>query len=297
MLPVVKIQRFSTHDGEGVRTVVFLKGCPLRCKWCHNPETQSLEKQFLFLPLRCIGCGACMAVCAPKAHVFDGSKHWIDRKKCIGCMSCVGVCPAGALEQVGRDMTEEEILKEVEKDRVFFGEKGGLTLSGGEPMIHGAEAVLLLERAKERGLNTAIETCGFFDSSYIEGLAQATDLFLWDFKDADPARHETYTGVSNERILKNLFLLDRYPVRIELRCIMVKGVNMDPAEINRIIETAAALKHLTKVTLLPYHPYGVSKGEQAGMEVKANPLWIPDAKEIEGIQAQINESLGLGGKN
>ncbi len=285
-LPVTKIQRFSTHDGPGVRTTVFLKGCPLRCAWCHNPETQSARQEVMFSSAMCVLCGSCAAVCA--AHLV-GEEHGFDRSACVGCGRCADACPTGALEMASTLMTVEGILAAVMQDAAFYGESGGITLSGGEPMAHPEGAIALLRAAKAAGLHTAMETCGHFPAEYLSELAAVTDLFLWDYKDSDSLRHERYTGVGNARILENLRALDALGAQIELRCILVKGVNLTDAHLAAIAETYHALRNSPGVTLLPYHAYGSSKARQLGREDNARPEWIPTQEDMAHARAFLRE--------
>ena len=291
-LLVTKIQRFSTHDGPGVRTVVFLKGCPLRCKWCHNPETQSGRPQLFFSPQSCIGCGACTAVCPTGAHKLDVDVgHRFDVSKCGGCLRCTRVCPTGAAEPVGVAMRVEQIIEQALRDQAFYGKDGGLTLSGGEPMLQAEGCLALLRAAKEAGLSTAIETCGYFAENDVPELVAQTDLLLWDFKDSNAARHKAYTGVSNERILHNLFLADQSAQQIVLRCIMVKGVNMDEEHYNAIAQVQRELRSCIGVELIPYHAYGGSKMAQLGYSDNGNKDWIPDAAALRTAKETL-ERLG-----
>ncbi len=223
-LPVVEIQRFCMHDGPGIRTTVFIKGCPLRCKWCHNPETHKKENEIYYSPSKCIRCGNCN-ICKNGAHQFTTGKHVFDRDRCLMSEDCVGVCPTKALESVSQEMGIDEIIYEVLRDVAFYGKEGGLTISGGEPMAYPKETIALLKAAKENNLNTAVETCGYFDKAFLPTLCQYTDTLLWDFKDSDKERHIEYTGVSNERIIENLLLADSLKANIELRCILVNTVN------------------------------------------------------------------------
>ena len=202
-LRVTEIQRFCMHDGPGVRTTVFLKGCPLRCAWCHNPETQRAEPELLLNVARCIGCLACVSVCPSEAQAFD-SIRTVDRDNCRACGACAEVCPTAALEVCGREYTAGELADVIERDRAFYGERGGVTLSGGEPLLQGEGILALLRECRERGIPTAVETCGFADPSVIEAAVPHVDLFLWDVKDTDDVRHKRYTGVSSARIIENL---------------------------------------------------------------------------------------------
>ena len=218
-LIVSEIQRFCMHDGPGVRTTVFLKGCPLRCKWCHNPETQNASPELLYYTKKCIACQACL-VCENGVHSFADGVHHIDKSKCTSCFKCAGICPASALEICGKAMTVEEICEEAEKDLAFYGEAGGITLSGGEPLFQPA-ALELLAYCKEKGLGTAVDTCGYFSEELLVPAVEATDVFLWDIKDTDDARHIEHTGVSIKTILENLKKADHLGAKIKLRFILV----------------------------------------------------------------------------
>ena len=220
-MKVTEIQRFCMHDGPGIRTVVFLKGCPLRCKWCHNPETQSVNNEILFYPNKCIGCGACAGVCQNGAHTFAETGHSFSRNLCAACMKCAQACCSKAITASHAEMTVDEIVAEIMKDMAFYGENGGVTLSGGEPLMNMAEAIELLKECKKRGVNTAVETSGFFDTAFLPELVPLTDCFLWDFKDSDARRHMEYTGVSNEKIVENLLTADSLGAETVMRCIMV----------------------------------------------------------------------------
>ncbi len=289
MVPVTKIQRFSTHDGPGVRTTVFFKGCPLRCRWCHNPETQSSAMQVYYTEKFCIGCGACALVCPMGAHTFSDGAHRFDAARCRGCLRCAQVCPSMACEACARLMTVSEILAEAERDRPFFGPQGGITLSGGEPMVHPEAALTLLEEAKARGLHTAVETCGVFGDHHVARLTACTDLLLWDFKDSDPARHQAYTGGSNEGVVARLRQADALGGRSRLRCIMVRGVNMERAHYEAIAELYHGLRHCEGVDLLPYHPFGTSKTKQLGRQDEQHTEWMPKQEEVQAVAAFLRE--------
>jgi len=289
-LRVTEIQRFCMHDGPGIRTTVFLKGCPLRCAWCHNPETQKATAELLFDARRCIGCGACLKACAYGVHGGTDC-HEVDREKCRVCGACTAVCPTHALELCGEEMSLEEILAEIERDRAFYGENGGVTLSGGEPFLQGRAAIELLRLCRQRGLHTAVETCGFFDEKLLADAVSATDLFLWDVKDTDSERHKRYTGVSNELILQNLARADALGARIRLRCILVAGVNTDAEHYRRIAALADSLSRLDGVDLIPYHAYGGSKATLLGLADNGRRDWIPTEEQI----AEAKQSLAAHG--
>lgn len=278
-MKVTEIQRFCMHDGPGVRTVVFLKGCPLRCRWCHNPETQLLGQQILFYDRKCIGCGGC-AVCPKGAHRFESENHLFDREKCTGCGICAENCCCGALEPAMKEMTVDEILAAVEKDRAFYGKDGGITLSGGEPLIQAEEVLDLLRVCRERGIGTVIETCGYFDGRILEELVPLTDLFLWDIKDTDDERHREYTGVSGQLIRENLLQADVLGAETVMRCIMVRGVNIEETHLRTVAELWHRLKRCRYVELLPYHAYAGSKMVPLGLPDNGRTDWILDEEEL-----------------
>ncbi len=284
LVPVTEIQRFSTHDGDGIRTVVFLKGCPLRCEWCHNPETQNAYNELFYTDKNCILCGQCASVCPNHCHSIISDNHVFDRSNCKRCISCVSGCPANALSAVSKMMSVDDIVNEVMKDSAFYLDKGGVTLSGGEPLMYPLECIEILSVLKSKGVHTAIETCGFFDSQYAGRIADVTDLFLFDFKDSDRDRHRKYTGVYNDKIIENLYLLDNCGKDIVLRCIMINQVNMDENHTREIARVYHTLKHCIRVDLIPYHPYGNSKYTRLGLQPKHNKELIPDRRALSQIK-------------
>lgn len=275
---VADIQRFCMHDGPGIRTTVFLKGCPLRCAWCHNPETQSKKRELLYYENKCIGCGAC-AVCNQNVHKFS-EPHTIERDLCIGCGKCAAECPTGALEIVGKDYTVDKLFEIIEKDRAFYGEKGGLTLSGGEPFFQAEESLAFLKLCKENGIHTAVETCGYFSLDILNGAIPLTDLFLWDIKDTDSKRHKEYTGVSNERIISNLMLADSLGAKTRIRCILINGNNTTKEHYKRVHEIYHKLKNCEGVEFLPYHSFGGAKDVALGKSNSGNDCWIPSKEQV-----------------
>ncbi len=268
------------HDGPGLRTTVFLKGCPLRCAWCHNPETQKNGGELLFYPNKCIGCGGCIRACSQGTHIIQ-EQHTVDRTKCTLCGECVKICPTGALEICGTKYSIEEILSVVEKDRAFYGENGGITISGGEPLSQKEATIALLKACKERGLHTVIETCGYGDTEVLRMMIPFVDLFLWDVKDTEDARHKKYTGVSNQKILDNLSVADACGARIRLRCILVNGINTKEEHYRSIAEIALSLSNCEGVELLPYHAYGGTKAVFLGDKDNGRKEWIPNAEQLE----------------
>ena len=262
---IFDIEKFAVHDGPGIRTVVFMKGCPLHCLWCHNPESQAFQTELLFNTTKCVKCGMCVPVCPEKCHSVTAEEHTFDRSKCIACGRCADVCPAEALKLVGKEMTVDEVLQEVLKDRVFYQNSGGgMTLSGGEPLAHFEFTLALLKAAKEAGLHTAIETSGFASWERIRQLLPFVDLWLWDVK-ATPEKYETLTGVPWDPIYKNLKNVAEAGGKIVLRCPLIPGVNDEDAHLIRIASLANELGASVKqIDLEPYHPMGEGKSQELG---------------------------------
>lgn len=264
---IFNIQRFSVQDGPGIRTTVFFKGCPLRCRWCHNPESQHTAREIAYHTDKCIGCGACGAVCPSGAHRFEEGRHVFLRERCTACGRCAEVCCAQALEAIGRRAPVEEVLREVLADKEFYAQSGGgMTLSGGEPLAQPEFATALARAAKEAGVSVCVETCGYADPAILLRLAEFTDIFLFDYKLTDPEKHKAFTGVSNEKILSNLEELDRNGVQTILRCPMIPEVNLEDSHFEGIARQANRLQHCLGIDLEPYHPLGISKSEQLGRQ-------------------------------
>jgi pyruvate formate lyase activating enzyme len=287
---IFNIQRFSTHDGPGIRTVVFFKGCPLRCDWCHNPESQGAEAEVFYSPNLCCGCRACAQACPQGAHRFEDGRHVHDRARCVRCLRCGETCPAGALEPVGRTVTVAQVLADICKDRVFFEEsRGGLTLSGGEPAFQPEFALALLRGARDAGIATCVETSGCASAETFRAMAALTDLFLWDVKDTDAARHLAHTGVTPEALLDNLRLVDRLGAPSILRCILLKGVNLEPRHLDRLAAIFHELRHCSGVELLPYQPLGQAKAERLGRASTEQTAWEPDPAGMEQARHAFRE--------
>lgn len=289
---VFQIQRFSLFDGPGVRTVVFLKGCPLHCIWCHNPEGLSAKPQLLFHSGRCIGCMDCISACPKRCHSQKNGVHRFDRTDCIGCGACSRQCCTGALSLAGTEMNAEEVMAQVLQDRdIYLQSGGGLTVSGGEPFFQPDFTVRLLQLAKEAGIHTVVETSGFCAAESIREAAKYTDLFLYDYKVTDDALHKKLCGVSNKTILSNLKLLDALGAEVILRCPIIPGQNDDPGHIHGIGAVAAAHPCVKQVHLEPYHRLGIGKATQLGMDSVFDTA-PPDKELMERYRRDIQAACG-----
>lgn len=287
LLRVTDVQRFSAHDGPGIRTVVFLKGCPLRCAWCHNPETQRAEPEIRFVAARCIGCGACAATCPRGAHRCSPERVF-DRSKCIACGACAATCPAGALERVGEERSVAELLGLVRRDAPFYGREGGLTLSGGEPMAQPEGALALLAAAREAGIGTCVETCGAFDPAFAPRLASLADTVLFDLKDTDAARLRENAGGDLDAILRALRALDAAGANLALRCVLVPSVNLLESHARAVADVFRSLRHARHVELLPYHSWGVDKAVQTGRGQRV--FKTPDPADVDAFARILRET-------
>lgn len=264
---IADISRFSTHDGPGIRTTVFLKGCPLSCVWCHNPETISPTPEIGYVARKCIGCGECVRVCPQGAHRMENGAHVFERARCVACGACAEVCLGDALTFYGREMTAAEVLTIVLEDRTFYEQSGGgLTLSGGEPLLQADFCAELLGMAKRKGLHTAVDTCGAGPWEAFEQVLPLTDLFLYDLKQTDPALHRKYTGADNALILQNLRRLSESGAAIEIRIPVIPGVNDDERFREEADALLSGLAGIRAVKRLPYNPYARSKYEAVGRE-------------------------------
>ena len=288
---IFDVQRFAIHDGPGIRTTVFLKGCPLRCWWCHNPEGVVAGTQLSYEVDKCTGCGSCFDVCEHGAHRMVDDEHVVDRQVCVVCGNCADRCRGQALEAVGRDATVAEVLDEVRRDEPFYETSGGgMTLSGGEPLLQVDFCEALLSAGKEAGLHCAIQTCGYGPWERYERILTDVDMVLFDLKETDPERHVEYTGVGNELILDNLRALHDAGVGILLRLPIVPGLNDRPEHFRAVAGIAADLPGLLGVEIMPYHRLGLSKIQRFGLRQPPPHLLAtetPDASTVRGWAATL----------
>ena len=283
---IFNIQRYSIHDGPGIRTTVFLKGCPLRCFWCQNPESQALKPEAFLDKGRCTGCGKCIAVCPTGAtHLSEGSSA-IERNACTGCGKCVEICPNEARRLVGRNVTVDEVIRHVLRDVKFYENSGGgVTLSGGEPTAQPDFALSILKKCKEAGLHTVLDTCGFGSWTILKKLLDHTDLVLFDIKHMDPRKHQEATGKDNRLILGNAKrIVDHKPVRI--RVPLIPGFNDAPEEVRAIVAFVKKEFNSVPIDLLPYNRLGESKYDL--LERDYSPLQSQEESRIRTLESLLN---------
>ena len=281
---VTNIQRYSTHDGDGVRTTIFFKGCPLSCRWCHNPESQDFRKELFFYGNKCKNCGGCIPRCPSGANAMEEGKLVFDRSKCTACGSCTDWCIYEARELAGVDYTVEQLVKEAKKDRMFYEQSGGgVTLSGGEVMSQDIEFLEPLCRALHReGLSVFIDTCGFAPYEKYEKILPYVDTFLYDIKAMDSAVHQEWTGVENALILENLKKLSAAGANIYIRIPTIGGVNADEGFMQQVITFLKENNiHPAQVNLLPYHNYGRNKYASLAKEYDDASMQVPTNEQME----------------
>ncbi len=294
---VFNVQRASFHDGPGVRTTVFLKGCPLRCWWCHNPEGIEPWPQVIVNAARCVHCGSCTDACLlPGGPLASGEA--VGTAGCLDCGRCFDVCPARARQRVGEEWSVAEVLVEVLRDRLAYDTSGGgVTFSGGEPLLQPDFLLACLDACRREGVHTAVDTCGLARSEVVAEVAGSTDLLLWDLKHLDPARHHDLTGAPLAPILANLEEASRLGVPIWLRIPLIPGVNDDPANLRAAVALATALEGVERVSLLAYHRTGTGKAVRLGRQAGPEGLQPPSLERMQAvagmfIEAGINAVIG-----
>jgi len=296
---IFNTQRFSVHDGPGIRTTVFLKGCPLSCVWCHNPEGIAPGPELALSPKRCIECGECVVVCPQGLPVPGEVPVAGSLDSCLVCGACAQTCPSQARQIAGLEMSVSQVLAEVVKDRVFYEESGGgVTFSGGEPLWQPDFLRQLLVSCREKGIHTAVDTSGLVPWEDLESVAAVTDLFLYDIKHMDDEAHRQFTGVSNAQILSNLRRLGRFHRRIWIRVPVIPGINDSAENLQAIGELAADIEGVEKVCLLPYHPLGEDKLRRQGRKSILDNVERPTETQMQNLASMVEAAgvaIGLGG--
>ena len=287
---ITNIQRLSLDDGPGIRSTVFFKGCPLKCLWCHNPENISMRKQLQYNEVFCSGCGACAGVCRAQFKVENGKREVVF-SECLGCGACAEACAFKASEVLGEYKTPEDILQVIIKDKSFYETSGGgMTLSGGEPLLNPDFCKELLLKAKQEGIETAVDTCGAVPWAAFETVLDDVDIFLYDIKAWDKEKHIALTGLSNETILENLRRLSNANKRIIVRMPLVSGLNDDPDDIENTARFIQGLNNIEIIELLPYHSYGTGKYGLLGIKYDGYEYSAPDESIMQSVKDLMSQS-------
>jgi len=285
---IFDIKKYAIHDGPGIRTTIFFKGCPLNCWWCQNPEGLATSAQLLYRRDRCIGCGECIKVCPEGAITLSRSGVITDESICINCGTCTETCPAEARELVGRAVTISHVVGEIEKDILFYDESGGgVTFSGGEPLMQPDFLLDLLDVCGELGIHRTVDTTGYGDGELLLKVAKKTELFLYDLKHMDSEKHREYTGVPNERILSNLELLAKHGARINIRIPIIPGINCDDENIDRTGAFVSSLPGVHSINILPYHSAAEAKYRRLGVECRLGKVSPPSEHKLEAVSKRL----------
>jgi pyruvate formate lyase activating enzyme len=289
---VFDFKRYATDDGPGIRTTVFLKGCPLRCPWCHNPEGQISTPELIYRKKKCLECFECVEACPTRALTHVGGQLLIDRRLCNLCGTCLKTCPADAVGVSGKTFSEVEVMKEVEKDRAFYEESsGGVTFSGGEPLMQVDFLDCLLEKCRKENIHTAVDTCGYSSRSNFAKIMSKVDVFLYDIKVMDDRIHKKYTGVSNKLILENLAELADKGKSILARFPVIPSINDDQTNISKTGEFLCK-NGIENIHVLPYHRAGTEKYRSLGRKYKLNRVKSPSDRELRRIKRKL-QAFGL----
>lgn len=287
---ILKIQRFAINDGYGIRTTVFFKGCPLSCKWCHNPETMSARQQLALSHKLCVNCGRCVEVCRNDVHSIENSEHFVDYEKCVNCGKCVEACPVSALSLLGQKMSLEEIMSVVRKDIDYYKESGGgLTASGGEPLFQDEFVRQLFEMAHKEGISTTLDSSCYASPSVFDRVLEHTDCILFDLKIMDPSLHQFYVGVTNDVILRNFRMAMAKKKTVIVRRIVVPSVNDSEDELQRLADFLSDSGFSGEIDLLPYHRMATIKYKDLGKEYLLDGLRVPEDAEMQNIKTFFEE--------
>jgi pyruvate formate lyase activating enzyme len=296
---IFDIKKYAIHDGPGIRTTVFFKGCPLSCGWCHNPEGLSGTTQRVYREERCIGCMECVKACLNHAITAAEDKLKWEAANCVYCKACARACPSQAVEFIGKTMSVEDVVAEIAKDTLFYDEsRGGVTFSGGEPLMQPSFLEELLKACGNLDLHRTVDTCGYADTRTLLKIATYTELFLYDLKHMDPEIHYRYTRVPNEIILTNLKCLSRQGARIIIRLPLIPGINNDSENIERTGAFLSSLAGVNQVNILPYHPTAEAKYKNLGVNYKAAGIERPPRDQLESIARQLEKydlQVNIGG--
>ncbi|ODA39349.1 glycyl-radical enzyme activating protein [Desulfosporosinus sp. BG] len=290
---IINLMKYSIHDGPGIRTTVFFKGCPLSCLWCHNPESQCLGQELMYWPERCIGCGQCLEICPHGAVTVIAGKLAYRRDQCQACGACCKVCHAGVRELAAKTMSVREVMAAIEKDLIFYDESGGgVTFSGGEAFMQPVFLLELLKECRKKEIHTTLETCGYVNHELLHRMSAWVDLFLYDVKLMDSQKHQSVTGVSNELILANLRWLAEHHPQVIVRVPIIPGINDDQETLQQLGEFVASLQRITELHLLSYHKAGSDKYQRLGRTYQLPDLQSPDNERMGQIKGQL-ERFGL----
>jgi len=278
---VFDIKKYAIHDGPGIRTTVFFKGCPLQCQWCHNPESRKGQSEFVFRNNRCLRCGQCVDACPSEAISLDGDHPVTDTEICRLCGECIDVCPAGARQIIGEQMAVSEVVAEIERDVIFYDQSGGgVTFSGGEPLMQPDFLVALLNQCRRLNIHTAVDTSCYAEQGIVKMAAERAELFLCDLKHMDNEMHERFTGVGNNLILDNIRLISQAGNKIVIRVPIIPGFNDDPTNIEETGNFAASLQGVGRIDILPFNRAGIEKSARLTGEFDSMQLRTPDEEHM-----------------